>query len=108
MNYLKSYIEGSIEEKSPGGEVCYLLPGLINKHTGAGLSGDELLECKKEYNEWLSHFRSRRAQFEAGQIAEADRATKISHMEFWLSQMYECLRKIGQYTHEEMMEGFKL
>ncbi len=108
MNYLNSYIGSSTEEDTPSEQACYLLPGLMNHHTGASLSDDELVKCKREYNKWLSFFVKRRNQLEQNTMSEEEKEKCASNMKFWLSQMHACLQKIGQYTYEEMMKGFEV
>jgi hypothetical protein len=82
------------------------LPGLINHHTGASLPEEDVVACKKEYNEWLSFVKKRQEQLR--EAPDKEKPTLINHMEHWLSEMYECLQKIGQYTHEETTKGFEV
>src|SRR5882724_9539838 len=103
MSYTRLYIEQSAE-KEPGNDTgtankLYLLPGLVDQHTSS-LSEEKLLEAKQDYNKWLGFYR----KYQNKSLTDGERAI----MKEWVEMMYGELRKIGRYTHEEMMEGFTI
>jgi len=103
MSYTKLYIEQTWEEGRANdtgtASKLYLLPGLIDQHTSA-LPEAELMECRQKYNEYLGFYRKKLDK----SLTDGDRA----NMEYWIEEMHGLLRKIGRYTHEEMMGGFTI
>jgi hypothetical protein len=105
MNYIEMYIT-KVDEKDDlqsQDHKLYLLPGLADVHTSA-ISGEDLIKCKREYNRYLEMFKHLRDTTTRGARSKDDE----NNMLVWLGEMHDLLYKIGQYSHEETLNGFIL
>ena len=111
MSYLELYIGGSCSQDPivSGMQSMYLmLPGLIDYHTSANASDEQLKDWKLEYNRWLNLFRKESDNNNDESLTEEEQDAIKYKLECWTWNMYDLLQKIGRYTNREARNGFNV
>lgn len=109
MNYTEIYIvnEGETNKETDQKHKIYFLPGLIDSHTPGTITEEELIGLRKTYNRLLEGFMKKRVDLMNESLDEKERINLEYDIEYCLEEMHKLLQKIGRYTNDEKLKGFK-